>query len=126
MIALTSGDLTSGVPLSWVGFAEGNVTGMDDRRRGPRNDGGGVSMALPVAESVRVLDLSRGGLLLQTVSRPEIGSRARLKLSVGGEPLAADVEVRRVAVTHGGFHVGVRFVDMTPGHRRLIERFMGQ
>jgi hypothetical protein len=83
-------------------------------------------MEVPVAESVRILDLSRSGLLLQTISRPEVGSRARLKLSIGGEPLAADVEVRRVAVTDGGFHVGVRFVDMTPGHRRLIERFMGQ
>jgi len=102
------------------------MTGTEERRRGPRSDGGGLSMGVPTAESVRVLDLSRSGLLLQTVSRPEIGSRARLKLSVGGEPLAADVEVRRVAVTHGGFHVGVRFVDMTPGHRRLIERFMGQ
>ena len=102
------------------------MTGVDERRRGPRHDGGGLSVGVPVAESVRVLDLSRSGLLLQTVSRPEIGSRARLKLSVGGEPLATDVEVRRVAATHGGFQVGVRFVDMTPGHRRLIERFMGQ
>ncbi len=102
------------------------ITRMDERRRGPRHEAGGWSMGVSVAESVRVLDLSRSGLLLQTVSRPEIGSRARLKLSVGGEPLAADVEVRRVAAAHGGFHVGVRFVDMTPGHRRLIERFMGQ
>jgi hypothetical protein len=41
--------------------------------------------------------------------------------------LAADVEVYdAVAVTHGGFHVRRAIRDMTPGHRRLIERFMGQ
>ena len=83
-------------------------------------------MGVPVAESVRVLDLSSAGVLLETSSAPDLGAIAKLKLSVGGEPLAADVEVRRVTAAPGGYRVGARFVEMTPTHRRLIERFMGQ
>jgi hypothetical protein len=83
-------------------------------------------MGVPVAESVRVLDLSSSGVLLETSSAPELGGIAKLKFSVGGEPLAADVEVRRVTAAPGGYRVGARFVEMTPNHRRLIERFMGQ
>ena len=83
-------------------------------------------MGVPVAESVRVLDLSSAGVLLEMQSRPDLGAIARLKFSVGGEPLSADVEVRRVAGAPGSYRVGARFVEMTPVHRRLIERFMGQ
>ena len=83
-------------------------------------------MGVPVAESVRVLDLSSAGVLLETSSPPELGAIAKLKVSVGGEPLATDVEVRRVTAAPGGYRVGARFVEMTPTHRRLIERFMGQ
>ena len=62
----------------------------------------------------------------ETSSPPELGAIAKLKFSVGGEPLATDVEVRRVTAAPGGYRVGARFVEMTPTHRRLIERFMGQ
>jgi hypothetical protein len=99
---------------------------MEERRRSPRRQVDGQSTTLPVAESVRVLDLSSAGVLLETASRPELGAVAKLKLSVGGEPLAADVEVRRVTAGPSGYRVGARFVDMTPANRRLIERFMGQ
>jgi hypothetical protein len=99
---------------------------MEERRRSPRRPVRGQSMAVPVAESVRVLDLSIAGVLLETASPPDLGAIAKLKFSVGGEPLAADVEVKRVTAGPGGYRVGARFVEMTPAHRRLIERFMGQ
>lgn len=83
-------------------------------------------MGVAVAESVRVLDLSAAGVLLHTLSPPELGSRAKLRLSLGGEPLAAEVEVRRVSPASGGYRVGARFVAITPTHRRLIEQFIGQ
>ena len=99
---------------------------MEERRRSARRDVQGQAMGVPVAESVRVLDLSSAGVLLETSSPPELGAIAKLKFSVGGEPLATDVEVRRVTAAPGGYRVGARFVEMTPTHRRLIERFMGQ
>jgi hypothetical protein len=83
-------------------------------------------MGLTVAESVRVLDISRSGVLLHTSSPPDVGARARLRLSVAGEPLAAHVEVRRVSAVLGGYRVGARFVEMTPVHRRLIAQVMGR
>ena len=99
---------------------------MEERRRSPRRQVQGLSMAVPVAESVRVLDLSSAGVLLETTSPPDLGAIAKLRFSVGGEPLAADVEVRRVTAGPSGYRVGARFVELTPVHRRLIERFMGQ
>jgi c-di-GMP-binding flagellar brake protein YcgR len=99
---------------------------MDERRRTPRQLAQGQSVGLPVAESVRVLDMSSVGVLLETSFPPDLGARARLRLSLAGEPLAAEIEVRRVAPGPEGYRVGARFVDMTPAHRRLIERFMSQ
>lgn len=99
---------------------------MEERRRSPRRGVHGQARGIPVAESARVLDLSSAGVLLETPSPPELGAIAKLKFSVGGEPLATDVEVRRVTAAPGGYRVGARFVEMTPTHRRLIERFMGQ
>jgi hypothetical protein len=99
---------------------------MEERRLSPRRQTQGHPVAVPVAESVRVLDLSLSGVLLETASRADLGAIAKLKFSVGGEPLAADVEVRRVTGGPSGYRVGARFVELTPAHRRLIERFMGQ
>ena len=99
---------------------------MEERRLSPRRQVQGQSVAVRVAESVRVLDLSSAGVLLETDSPPDLGAIAKLRLSVGGEPLAADVEVRRVTAGSSGYRVGARFVELTPAHRRLIERFMGQ
>ena len=99
---------------------------MEERRRTPRREVQGQSMGLTVAESVRVIDISRSGVLLHTSSPPDVGARARLRLSVAGEPLAAHVEVRRVSAVSGGYRVGARFVEMTPVHRRLIAQVMGK
>jgi c-di-GMP-binding flagellar brake protein YcgR len=98
---------------------------MEERRRTPRHAAAGPVVGLPVSTSVRVLDMSGAGVLLQTALPPDLGTRARLNLSVAGEPLAVQVEVRRVAATPEGYRVGARFVDMTAEHRRLVERFMG-
>ena len=101
-------------------------TGMEDRRRSPRRQVRGQSAGIPVAESVRLLDLSSAGVLLETPTPTDLGALAKLRFTVAGEPLAVDVEVRRVTAGPSGYRVGARFVEMTPVHRRLIERFMGQ
>lgn len=104
----------------------------DERRQsGPRvrtgGDGqSGQEVQLSTAESVRVIDLSVGGALLHAREPLPVGSRAQLRLSVGSSPMAADVEVRRVSALapHAGYHIGARFVAITPQHRQLIERFL--
>lgn len=104
---------------------------MDERRRSPRYmTGAGEFAFLPVAASVQVLDISQAGVLLRSQQPVKVGTRGRLRLSVGGSPFTAEVEVRRVsqgpAEGGNGYRVGVMFVDIDPEHRQIIERFTRQ
>jgi len=77
------------------------------------------------ANSVRVVDISLGGVLLASARPATVGARGRLSLIIGGNPLAAEVEIRRVVETsdHNGFRIGAKFVDITQAQRDAIERF---
>jgi hypothetical protein len=89
----------------------------------------GHSMAVYSVESVRVLDLSATGVLLQSRESVDVNSRGTLRLSVAGDPFAAEVAVMRVAAAPkpaDGFRVAAQFLDVTPKHRQLIERFISQ
>ncbi len=82
----------------------------------------------PVTVDVQVLNISAAGVLLHTNQPLDAGMRGCLRLNIGGDALAADVEVRRVSVLveHGpenGYGVGATFVALTPEHRQLLERF---
>jgi len=86
-------------------------------------------MAVHSAESVRVLDLSAAGVLLQSRDAVDIRSKAMLRLSVAGAPFAAEIEVMRVArapLAADGFRIAAQFLEITPKHRQLIERFISQ
>jgi hypothetical protein len=86
-------------------------------------------MRVSSTESVRVLELSIAGVLLFASTPVPVGSRAQLRLSIGGTPLNAEVEVKRVSVLgvpDAGFHIGARFLVITPQHRQLVERFLSQ
>jgi hypothetical protein len=100
---------------------------MDDRRRTPRYEPTTDEwVVLPWSVSVRVLDISLEGVLLQSREPLQIGARGRLRLSIGEAPLLADVEVRRVVPATGseaGFRIGAAFVGMSPEHRQVIERY---
>ena len=64
--------------------------------------------------------------LTRLVTRPAtVGARGRLSFTIGGNPLAAEVEIRRVvaAPDRAGFNIGARFVDITQAQRDAIERF---
>jgi hypothetical protein len=89
----------------------------------------GHSMAVYSVESVRVLDLSATGVLLQSRESVDVNSKATLRLSVAGAPFAAEVEIMRVAAAPrlaDGFRVAAQFLAITPKHRQLIERFISQ
>jgi PilZ domain-containing protein len=102
---------------------------MEERRRSPRRPVDTEFVKISSADSVRVLDISAAGVLFQTPSPLSLGARGQLRLSVGGAPLLAEIEVRRVSVapdSSPGYRIGAKFVAMTPKHRQLIERFISQ
>jgi PilZ domain len=99
---------------------------MEERRRSPRYEiDAGELAVLPVAISVQVLDISPSGVLLQSSQPAKMGSRGRLRMTIGGMPLSAEVEVRRVSpgVGNVGHRIGVMFVDPSTEQQQMIERF---
>ena len=98
----------------------------EERRRSPRFDVvGGELAVLPISMSVRLLDISVTGVLVQSSQMAKEGSRGRLRLDLAGQPFAAEVELRRIAQGQGGqgYKIGARFVDLTDEQRQIIEVF---
>ena len=86
-------------------------------------------MAVHSAESVRILEVSATGVLLQAQDAVGVRSKALLRLSVGGSPFAAEIEVMRVGPSSRpseGYRIAAQFLAITPRHRQLIERFITQ
>ena len=96
-----------------------------ERRRSVRYPAQGPARAgIVAANSVRVVDISVGGVLLTAPKRAAIGSRGRLSLTLGGSPLATEIEVRRVVeLLDRSFSIGARFVGITPAQKDTIESF---
>jgi hypothetical protein len=102
---------------------------MKERRQHPRKPVDGQFAGVHSTLSVQVLDISVSGVLLQAQRPVHIGERGSLRLSLGGVPLTADVEVQRVSGTAQGgvgYRVGVTFLAFTPEHAHLIERFISE
>ena len=100
-----------------------------ERRQAPRLPVDGRAHAgIIAANSVRVIDISRGGVLLASARSAPVGARGRLSLTIGGSPLAAEVEIRRVhdSPDRTGFRIGAMFVGITPAQQDTIERFARQ
>lgn len=101
-----------------------------ERRRMPRvamGPGAELGMATPLA--VRLVDISANGVLISSPQKVKVGQRARLQLTLGGEPLSVEVEVRRVVdgqETSGRnrYRLGMAFVAPGPEARRSVERFL--
>jgi hypothetical protein len=101
------------------------VSGVERRRAVRFHVDGDATAGIIAASSVRVVDISVGGVLLASARPATVGSRGRLSLTLGANPLAAEVEIRRVAQTpdHSGFHIGAMFIDISQAQRDAIERF---
>lgn len=102
---------------------------MEERRRYPRRPVEGDTASVPVAQQVRVLDISATGVLLQAARPLRIGVTGALRFSLGGQPFAADVQVSRVTTDDppsAGYRIGVKFLSVSPEHRQIIERFIAQ
>ena len=100
---------------------------IEERRRDPRHEIVGGEMAIvPFPSSVRLLEISAGGVRLQSNQIAKVGSRGRLTLTLEGQPFSAEVEVRRVSVgvDNTGTRIGVMFVNTSAEHQQMIERLV--
>lgn len=86
------------------------------------------AVELPVSATVQLVDISQTGVLLSSSQSLGVGRRARLRTRVGSDPLAVQVEVRRVApasrTTPGSWRLGAEFVGMDEESQRKIDRFL--
>jgi len=103
-----------------------------DRRRVPRAaiaDTELSVLAFPIP--VRLLDISLGGVLLESAHAVDLGQRGTLRFNFGGVPFSADVKVERIdrSRTDAGaerFAIGAAFVALSRNDQRVIERFADQ
>jgi hypothetical protein len=96
-----------------------------ERRRAQRSPVQGETFVqMPISLPVQVLDISRGGVLLQSSRPVNVGLRAPLRLKLGGESFETEVMVTRISPSSGGaYTIGAMFLAVTPEDRRLIDRF---
>jgi c-di-GMP-binding flagellar brake protein YcgR len=99
-----------------------------DRRRVPRAviaDTELSVLAFPIP--VRLLDISLGGVLLESAHAVDLGQRGTLRFNFGGVPFSADVRVERVERSNDNgserFAIGAAFVSLSRNDQRVIERF---
>ena len=100
---------------------------MEERRRFPRQNAVVESISIPASLSVRVLDISASGALVESRNRIEPGSRGRLQMSLGDTSVAFDVQVLRTAKAsgaNGGYRLGTKFLALDLAQQHLIERFV--
>jgi hypothetical protein len=103
-----------------------------DRRRVPRAAIADTELsvrAFPIP--VRLLDISIGGVLLESAHPVDLGQRGSLRFNFGGVPFSADVKVERIdrARTDAGserYAIGAAFVALSRDDQRVIERFADQ
>jgi hypothetical protein len=103
-----------------------------DRRRVPRAaiaDTELSVLAFPIP--VRLLDISLGGVLLESAHPVDLGQRGTLRFNFGGVPFSADVKVERIDRSRtdaGGerYAIGAAFVALSRNDQRVIERFADQ
>jgi predicted GH43/DUF377 family glycosyl hydrolase len=101
-----------------------------ERRRYPRIpvDAAPPVITLPMSATVQVLDISETGVLLASSQPLGIGRRANLKVRLGAEPLALQVEVKRVLPninnTRTAYRMGAAFVDLDDTTKKKLETFL--
>ena len=99
----------------------------EDRRKSPRVSVPGRCVVRTEQRiPVRLLDISAAGALLQTDERLPLGGVGRLRLSLGGAPFEATVEVKREepAPDLRGRVAGTFIVAVPPREQDVLEEFL--
>jgi hypothetical protein len=91
---------------------------------------GNLSGGVGLHVDMRVLSLSPGGMTARMPMRPEIGSTLSSVLEIHGGRIQVRSIVRDAYQHEAGarteFVVGMEFVDLAPGDRRLIEAYLAR
>ena len=75
----------------------------------------------------RLLDLSVGGALLHLSMPLEIGAIHDFALSIDGQTVWVQGEVKRCAPAAGSGHqLGIEFIGIDPGDQRLLQTYVGR
>jgi hypothetical protein len=77
--------------------------------------------------SVRLLNCSGSGCLLETNSRLDVGTIASLHVTLGDRDLVDQIVVVRCQPIEGGgarFHVGARFLELAPPTVTAVRRVL--
>lgn len=85
-----------------------------------------ASAGIRSSHSVRIIDISVGGVLLASTRAAAVGARGRLSVALAGNPLATEVEIRRVVESHDrtNYRIGAEFVGISAEQRDIIERLV--
>ena len=103
-----------------------------DRRRIPRAVIADTELSvLAFPMPVRLLDISLGGVLLESAHAVDLGTRGTLRFNFGGLPFSADVRVERIDPSRSEtgaekYAIGAAFVALSRQDQRVIERFAHQ
>lgn len=87
-------------------------------------------IGVPVGLTVRLVDISAGGVLLFSPQALRLGQKAHLRTTLGADPFTVDIEVRRIAdagaagAVRGGFRVGAVFTGVDDASRRSVRHFL--
>lgn len=98
-----------------------------ERRRHPRVEPNhDVELSLAVVRDVKVLDISRNGILFWCGAPLAVGQRARIRTLIDRRPFAATVEIVRVERTFGpdGLSCGARFTGLDEANRARLDAFL--
>jgi hypothetical protein len=106
-----------------------SAPGETERRRSPRTSAAtGTEVNRAEWVTVKVLDISISGVLFLSPQQAAVGQVGQLKLRLGGNSFAGDIEVRRVdrhQVSSGGFRIAAAFTSLADGSRVSLEDFIG-
>ena len=98
-----------------------------ERRRTPRVAvSRGKEMQIGRRVRVKVVDISANGALLWTDEQLSVGREGRLNVRVDGNPVEAQVQIRREGSsgTGPGSLVGAALTSVQPGHQRVLDEFL--
>jgi c-di-GMP-binding flagellar brake protein YcgR len=87
-------------------------------------------IGVPMGLTVRLMDISAGGVLLFSPQELRLGQKARLRTTLGADPFQVDIEVRRIAdagvagAPRGGYRVGAVFTGVDEAAKRSVRHFL--
>jgi len=86
-----------------------------------------AEIRFPVWTTVELVDISARGVLFSSTDPLDVGTRGELRIRLGDQSFAAQIEIRRRDVrpgAPGGHFVGVSFVFVEERNRRHLESFL--